>query len=330
MSIDISVVICCYNSEQKIEQTLIHLAQQHLSPNTAAEIVLVNNKSTDQTVAKAKTTWKKLNAPFRLSIIDEQTPGLNHARKAGVENSMGHFIVFCDDDNWLDENYLETVIEYFNSDPSIAIIGGTGQAIFEHQKPWWFDYFCHGFAVGKPLPKEGYLNSVYGAGMGIRKDILTSKAFNALPMLLSDRKGTELSSGGDSEICLRIRLLGYKVLYSEKLSFKHFLTNNRLTWPYLKKLHLGFAHASIFLGLYEMVLTNKPLNKFYWLRQSIFYFARSIKYALLHSGLLLGNNEGRMEIVNLGSWWLLAGKYLKYNFQLNKKYTLISKIKQQV
>ncbi len=331
MNTGISVIICCYNSEKKIEQTLLHLAKQSPQPTTSAEVVLVDNNSTDQTVAIAKAIWDRVNVPMPLVVVYEPIAGLSNARKAGIEHSQYDYIIFCDDDNWLDENYLETVIGYFNNDPSIAIIGGTGQAVFEHQKPWWFDRFCHGYAVGKQLPEEGYLNSVYGAGMAIRKDVLISKSFNALPLLLSDRKGTELSSGGDSEICLRIRLLGYKILYSEKLGFKHFLTDNRLTWPYLKKLHLGFAHASIFLGLYERALNNnRPLHRFYWLNKSIFYFGRSIKYALLHLGLVLGKNEGRIEIVNLNTWWLLAGRYLKYNFQVNKKYKLILKIKQQI
>jgi glycosyltransferase involved in cell wall biosynthesis len=327
MNIDISVIICCYNSEQKIGQTLIHVAQQNLLSNTLAEIILVNNKSTDQTVAKAKAVWKKLAAPFRLSIIDEQNPGLNHARKTGIKNSMGRFVIFCDDDNWLDKDYLETVLSYFNANPSISILGGVGEAVFEYQKPWWFDKFYHGYAVGKQLPKEGYLNTVYGAGMAIRKEVLTSKKFNAIPFLLSDRKGTELSAGGDSEICLRARLLGHNIFFTEKLKFKHFLTDNRLTWKYLKKLHLGFAHSAIVLNLYDMVLHNRPLPKLYWLKKSFLYFGRSIKYSVLNLGILFGKDEGKARAINLNDWFFLTRKYLQYNFQINDKYKLISKLR---
>jgi len=325
MNTGISVIICCYNSEQKIEQTLIHLAQQNLSPNTIAEIILVNNKSTDHTIAKARVIWNQLNNPFNLIVVDEPNPGLNHARKTGIQNSTSEFIIFCDDDNWLERNYLETVLSYFNANPSISILGGVGEAVFEHQKPWWFDQFYHGYAVGKQLPAEGYLNTVYGAGMAVRKKILTSKKFNELPFLLSDRKGAELSAGGDSEICLRARLLGHHIFFTEKLKFKHFLTDKRLTWKYLKRLHLGFAHSAIVLDLYDMVLHNRPLPKLYWLKKSFLYFGRTIKYTTLNLGILFGNDEGKIKAINLNDWFFLAHKYLWYNSQVNEKYGLISK-----
>ncbi|MBB2144103.1 glycosyltransferase [Pedobacter sp. LMG 31464] len=327
MKVGISVIICCYNSENRIEQTLAHLARQKLSSSLPAELILVNNNSTDKTVILAEKVWQTYHSPFHLLIVAEPTPGLSNARKKGIAMAKYDYLIFCDDDNWLNENYLETIRTYFDSNPDIAIVGGIGEPVFEKTKPWWFDQFDSGYAVGKQAEKDQYLNTVYGAGMGLRKSAVKNSKFISTPFLLKDREGKTLSSGGDSELCLRTRLLGYKVFYTEKLSFKHELTASRLTWEYLVRLHDGFAHAFVPLYIYESVLNEKKIGTFYWLKRSFFYYGRVLKYAIFYLPKIINGTEGKIEIIHLRNWFIIANSFLKYNFQIRKIYKRLMVIK---
>src|SRR5882757_8940798 len=103
----VSVIICCYNSAVRLPQTLKHLAEQNVPENLLPEIILVNNASTDDTVAVATETWNRFGPKnIEFKIVNEPEPGQMHARKKGAEEARYECIIFCDDDNWLDKNYV--------------------------------------------------------------------------------------------------------------------------------------------------------------------------------------------------------------------------------
>ncbi len=179
---DVSVIICCYNSAFKIEQTLLHLSLQTLN-GINCEIILIDNNSTDNTTDVAKQFWDKHGNPaINLTIVHEPSPGLASARLKGVKNAMFDILLFCDDDNWLDKNYVNNVIEIFNSNPDVGIAGGLGSAEFENGdlKPDWFDNFSQSFAIGEQGDSEGFVSGVYGAGMAMRRDVALNRVFNTL------------------------------------------------------------------------------------------------------------------------------------------------------
>lgn len=320
----ISIIICCYNSADKLPATLMHLAKQQLT-EVNAELVIVDNNSNDLTNEIALQLWNKLGSPFPLTIVQEPDPGLSNARKKGIAVSKNNYLVFCDDDNWLAEDYLTIVKNRFDADQNLAIIGGMGFAEFETKAPTWFGQFYQSYAVGAQAPTESAVNNVYGAGMAIRKDVLHETYHKFGSLLLSGRKEKKLSAGEDSEICLRVKLLGYQILYTDKLVFKHYLTANRLTWTYVKKLHTGFAHSFVPLNIYEKMLNNEPIDNFYWLRQSLFYYGRAIKYSLLSFKKVIAQPEFDSHIIRLKSWFVIGSDYLTYNFRLKKLYEQIKR-----
>lgn len=313
----VSVIICCYNSELLLDKTLKHIANQNLN-SLACEIILVDNASTDNTSIKAQEIWNKIGPDnINLNIVYEANAGLANARKTGVKNALFEYLVFCDDDNWLDENYIQNIYRFFEAYPNVGILGGIGSPEFEDPllKPIWFDKFSSSYAVGQQREKEGYTNGVYGAGMAIRKGILKTVTDNHL-MFLNDRKENQLTSGGDSEICYRIQLAGYQILYSSQLTFKHFLPVKRLTWDYIKKLHVGFAKTNVILNLYERALnsSNPKLPYFYWLKKAFYYWGIYIKYWQKQYSIYK-IEKGSIEEIHHLTWRTIALSYLKYNFK---------------
>ncbi len=45
----VSIIICCYNSERRLPETLAHLFTQQVSEDIPWEIIVVNNASSDAT-----------------------------------------------------------------------------------------------------------------------------------------------------------------------------------------------------------------------------------------------------------------------------------------
>src|SRR5258708_7275133 len=99
----ISVIICCYNSAKRIAETLTHLSQQELDLGISWEVILVDNNSQDKTTEVANITWHSFKRDVPFKIILEPRQGLAHARRKGIDESRYDYLLFCDDDNWLEK-----------------------------------------------------------------------------------------------------------------------------------------------------------------------------------------------------------------------------------
>lgn len=273
MSIDslgVSVVICCYNSAQRIEGTLQALSKQKVPFDLSWEVVIINNNCSDDTVEISKRIWRELGSPVQLNIYDENMPGVAAARVKGLRCSKFEFVLFCDDDNWLCNDYVARVFNILHSNQEIGAVGGYGIAIGEVELPIWFEKYAHGYAVGKPnyetgiIPQNHYLVS---AGMGLRKSPLLF-SLNKLPLLLSGRdKENSLIPGEDTEICFRFLFLNFKLYYDSNLIFKHFLPKERLNVEYRNKMFDGFVKSSRVLDCYAWA----------WKYHKMDFFSKSIE-----------------------------------------------------
>lgn len=277
----ISVIICCYNSGNKLVATLHHLAKQQSLPGISFELIIVDNNCTDNTIILASAIWSSLNTPFLLTIVQQILPGLNYARGMGIKTAHYDYIVLCDDDNWLRDDYLLKIYRLFEAMPEVGLIGGVGEAVMETAAPGWFiELDGFGYAIGTEGRKTGFVASVYGAGMGIRKSVFTQIINDKFSFLLSDRKGRHLSSGGDTEICLLLANAGHKIYLDTSLIFKHFLSSNRLEWSYYLRLRRSFGKAAAYLQLYEPLPERKRVTQF--LRLAKFTLSH-LKYILFSS-----------------------------------------------
>jgi glycosyltransferase involved in cell wall biosynthesis len=256
MNIDVTVIICCFNSAKRLPKTLKHLAGQN-TQGVNWEIVLVDNKSTDDTIEVAYNEWCRLNSSISLFIVKENTAGLTFARKKGIEASSGDVIVFCDDDNWLDSNYINHIFEIFQN-TSYRIVGGWGIPVSDIPFPNWFNQFeGYGYAVGKQGRKTGKGYIVHGAGMSVRRSDGLAILNERFTPLLSDRKGNKLSTGGDAEISI---LIGHDNRYfDEALIYHHYLPANRLSWEYFISLNYFTGVADSYLYFYKIARDHPSL-----------------------------------------------------------------------
>lgn len=263
----ISVVVCCYNSSERLYPTLDCLVKQTGIEFSLWEVLIIDNASNDNTGEVAKKIWDSLPGEKPVfKVINELVPGLSSARKRGVKESAFGYVLFCDDDNWLNENYLATSLQIMQSNDRIGVLGGTGSPVFEkEQPPYFWENQYSALAVGPQASIIGDITDirpvVYGAGMVVNK-----AAFDALftdyqfEFLLSDRIGKQLISSGDQELCMALVKTGYRVYSSDKLTFRHYIPMVRTTIPYYKKLYFGFGLSYALLWVYG--IKKNEINSF--------------------------------------------------------------------
>ena len=239
-SILISVIICTYNPRlDYLNRALQALDAQTLSKEMW-ELLLIDN-------ASEKVLSSEINLKWHLNSrhIREEKLGLTPARLRGIEEAKSDILIFVDDDNVVESNYLEECLNIFNNYPYLGAIGGTVVAetetpVEEWQKPYLS--FLTVREIKKPIWGNVSFNDQnlpYGAGMCIRRKVALHYRnlvkYDPVRILL-DRKGTLLSSGGDSDLSLTSYDCNYGTGLFPSLRLTHLIPVKRLTEEYLLRL----------------------------------------------------------------------------------------------
>lgn len=220
-------------------------------------------------------------------IIQEEEPGLSAARKRGIEEASYAYTLFCDDDNLLDSRYLSIVWQVMQADPNIGAVGGCGVLETDGMIPDWFARYESAYACGPQAETNGYITKtrgyLYGAGLCFQTE-LVRRILREQKLVLTDRIGSRIVSGGDSEICLLIVLAGYELYYHDALRFKHLISSNRLTLSYLHRLFESFGASYIRLHTlqrYAQIQSNqyKALRSI-WLQRIRQDFSQILRYLI--------------------------------------------------
>ena len=305
ISSGISVIVCCYNSAARLPETLKHLAMQLVPGNISWEVIIVDNASTDSTSEIAENEWQKYDQPSeKLRIVNEKEPGLSYARQKGAQEASYKYLIFCDDDNWLNSSYISNAFIIMENDPKIGALGGKSTATTDdNQFPEWFESKQNGFAVGSQSPVQGDVSQtcgLWGAGMVTRTELYL-KSFNKMyPSILVGRKGEILSSGEDTEFCYRLLLMGYRLFYDETLTFVHFISKERWSPDYIER-----SIKSCETGVFDSMELNK-----YSLLNKLVYTKKTLKPILIVKTFLgyLSTLAGRT------SWSFAESKIIFYYY----------------
>ena len=260
----VSIIVCTYNGASRIPTTFEYIFKQIIPKNVSIELILVDNNSTDKSFAIANELVQKFNFEDKYSYFLESRQGLNHAVRRGLNESKYNWILLCDDDNHLNENYLQIGYEIIVNNDKIGALGGIGIPLFESVEPKWFEKYSGSYALGSQNDFDGKIEDncaeIYGAGSFLRKSALQKFYDAGFQTIMSDRSGNKLTSGGDVERCFLIQLAGFEIWYDSRLTFKHLMPSNRLTWDYYLRLKFGIASGDALLSIYKSILNNKNLS----------------------------------------------------------------------
>lgn len=250
MKTGVSVIVCCYNSAQRIFATLKCLVNQELNEDFQWEIIVVNNASTDDTKKVVEDFRACVPSRERILLVDEPRAGHMNARIKGIEVASYDILIFCDDDNHFDPGYVRLSFELMNKHPEVAVAGGWCKPKLPFYPGKWIESNYGALAIESHPKAPGYVDWVFGAGMVIRKSIFTELRSRSIEMLLVGRKGSKQTSGDDAELCQLARFLGHKVYYSPDLVLDHCISPARLTkWDFIKA-----NYRNVFMVVYFYIM----------------------------------------------------------------------------
>ena len=238
------------------------MALQEVPGHINWEIIIVDNASTDGTANTAMAEWGKYNLKnIRFIVVNQPVAGLSHARDMGLSHAEYEYLLFCDDDNWLADNYVERAFKIMSIDSQIGVLGGCG--LIEAEQPTVLSETLMKFTtVWGPQTWAADSHWVYGAGSVYRKSILIELKKANWRQVTTGRIGKKLLSGEDVEICLMNYLMGYKIIADDSLMFKHFVPLKRQNITYILKISFWLNYSSVLLNGYFALINNKqPIEK---------------------------------------------------------------------
>ena len=260
----ISVIICTFNGGNRLQLTLEALNMQSIEPGTPCEIIVVNNASTDNTVQLVEDYWGKAKSKIPLTIISEPNPGKANALLRGYNHAKYELMLLCDDDNWLQPDYLKTVFEIYREHPEIGLLGGYGKAIFDPgEEPEWFTKWGNCYACGKHHTRNGFLSksdlSIWGAGSVLRKTMWVFLRQKGFSFYNSTAPGKALSE--DAELSVAITFTGHQLYFDERLWFRHDLRGGRISWENLIQQQSVNGKTNAILYMYQIAYDLKKPTK---------------------------------------------------------------------
>lgn len=99
----VSIVVPIYNMETYLKTCLDTIRTQTLRD---IEIILVNDGSSDNSLVICR---EYANIDNRIKVIDKQNEGVSSAWIAGVKEASGEYVGFVDPDDYVDNDYFETL-----------------------------------------------------------------------------------------------------------------------------------------------------------------------------------------------------------------------------
>jgi glycosyltransferase involved in cell wall biosynthesis len=255
---------------------------QVVPPEIGWELIIVDNASTDDTTVTAGDIWGQTRLPgVGFSILGEAKAGKQYALVAGVRKAKFDYVVICDDDNWLNQDYLHLAFKRMQSDVRIGAAGGQGIAVADVELPDWFEKYQHGYAVGRQNPASGNIfprNYLWGAGMVFRKSGFQEVYSVYSPFLTGPKNNSPERIGSeDVEFCMRLQLAGYYLYFDENLIYRHYLPGWRLTKTYCGKLFNAGHYERRILYLYTSLLKIRNLT---WPGKTGLLFASLLRFAV--------------------------------------------------
>lgn len=263
---DISFILCTHNPDPvRLRRTLSGLRSQSLAPGRC-ETLIVDNASSPPVERVIEGEEK----PAGMRLVREPRLGLTFARQRGLAEARGRYCVLVDDDNVLASDYAAQAVRLLDGHLGVGAAGGRSLPEFEREpEAWQKDFFSllalrdlgnearisAGFGPARAQRIEYPVESApIGAGMAVRREAVQTWLDDESAAGISDRRGTELTSGGDNDLVFSILRAGWGTAYFPELKLTHLIPASRLDADYLARLNRGIQKS------WMQVLTKNMAN----------------------------------------------------------------------
>ncbi|MGB8853830.1 MAG: glycosyltransferase [Pirellulales bacterium] len=246
----ISVVVCTRNPEPDTFARVLECLALQTLPKDRWELVVIDNGSKPPVVIPAVDGLPKCR------LIAEPTPGIAAARVRGIREAAGELLVFVDDDNLLDPDYLENAVRIADSFPQLGAFGGRITADGDLRLPSWLEPFRSHLALAECDRDEWALRAgesvvvPYGAGLCVRRAAALHWATDAgcatRREKLNNRPGA-LRVSEDDDLVMTCLDQGLGAGRFRALHLQHVIQASRLGYAYQRRLarDIGYSYGRL-------------------------------------------------------------------------------------
>ncbi|HMN03009.1 MAG TPA: glycosyltransferase family 2 protein [Geobacter anodireducens] len=228
----ISVVVCTYNRAVLLADCLQSLVEQTFNPSSF-EVIVVDNNSTDNT---KQVVGGFLGKSPNFRLVCEQQQGLSHARNRGWREALGGYVAFIDDDAKASPNWLELIVNAFETvRPLPAAVGGEIRPFYEVPPPYWFsdDFELRSWgSESKFLEYPASMFGFSGSNMAFPKHILCT--YGGFDDTLG-MKGAEIGLGEEADLFFRMYQSQAPLWYDPAIQVFHWTPVRNTTVAYRMK-----------------------------------------------------------------------------------------------
>jgi len=248
----LSVIVCSHNPRWDYFQRCLGALRAQTLPLNRWELLLIDNRSDEPLAPRVDLSWHP-----DARVIREQTLGLTPARLRGIRESKDDLLVFVDDDNLLNPDFLEVALRMAEERPFLASWSGQCLPEFEEPPPEWTRRYWGNIAI-RQFDEDRWSNLPMlpdtipcGAGLCVRRNVALRYLHlhdSGERRFQADRTGKSLLSGGDNDLAACACDLGFGVGLISSLKLTHLIPTERLTVEYLARLVEGIYFSSTLLN----------------------------------------------------------------------------------
>lgn len=237
-----TIAMCTHNHADRLVRTLADLHGLRL-PRAPWELLIIDNGSKDSTAqVLAQHAWP---AGWQVRAVYEPKLGLSNARNRAIAEARGEFIVFIDDDETPDADWLcayERLVEAHAPDA----FGGRIEVLFEGPRPPWLVDDLLGFLGqcdhgGQVMPLVSDETPFFGGNFGFRRSAAATVG-NFDPGL--GRQGKVNVGGEEVQFYERLLAAGFKVWWTPESVIHHRIQSEKLHRRYFLDLHYQAGHVA--------------------------------------------------------------------------------------
>lgn len=289
----VTIIVCAYNRKELLALCLNDFAKQFPQFSDVAELIVVDNNSTDGTREYVASLMSQFSW-LRYELETQQ--GLSHARNRGALSARGQYLCYIDDDGRPSETYLERLITLLK-DSRPDFLGGPVYPYYTTPKPAWFQ---DAFEIRKHAHVSGYslTCSVSGSNYTIAKSVLFDLGLFSPSYGMV---GNKTRLGEERDVLNRYRATrpqeSQTVYYDLSLVVFHHVPKYKMKIFY-------FVKRGFFAGMANARLKNEPIRRIPWfMRCFCHYFV--LDFIVM---LIFGSRKADHPLLALNRSMLMLGK----------------------
>lgn len=219
-AVTVSIAICTRNRAAMLRETLEALARVHVPAALPAEVLVVDNASTDAT-HEVVGAWQPAGLARR--YVREERPGVANCRNTALALAEGAVIVFLDDDVRPAGGWLAPMCGPIVAGEADAVAGGVRLAAHLH-RPWMEPIHLAWLAATDFIDPHSPAEMV-SANMAVGRHVLSR-----VPGFDPELGPGALGQGEDALFSWQLRRAGFRIAPALDVAVEHHFDPSRLLY----------------------------------------------------------------------------------------------------